>query len=316
MKTRTAQQAGPPQPDAPEPPTQDARQRQTGGASHAVFQAPFQAPFQACDAAPDTPYDLPGYAESYDALYLTAPQTAGHTRFEMDLVAKTCRKWREPSWCDVACGTGLHLRQTQPGQKQPPITRTGVDRSEAMLSLARRRDGHDVTFHCRDGRDMADLGRFDLVTGFWYGYIHQETLDDVFDLLAAMVRAVRPGGDLILGICDPAGLFETLPLNHPLVFGRPLEVQAIIWAYAEPECGEKPAGDGARFINCIAPHPQMIIERLSPAFAQAEWLDYPVLPASPNWRRKGLHLKNRLPDTAEMPDTATSSAEAASHQAT
>ena len=138
---------------------------------------------------------------------------------------------------------------------------------------------------------------------------YKETLNDVFDVLAAMVRAVRPGGDLIIGICDPAGLFETGPLNHPLVFGRPLEVQAIVWAYTEPEWAGNPAGGAARFENCIAPHPQLIIERLAPAFVQAEWIDYPVLPASQHWRRKALHLKNRLPDTA------TSSAEAGSREA-
>ena len=168
MKIET-QQEGPPQPDAPDPCTQHARHRQTGGASH----APCQGPSPAAGTGPDTPYDLPGYAEAYDAIYLTATQTAGHTRFEMDLVAKTCRKWRDPSWCDVACGTGLHLRQTQPAQAPATIIRTGVDRCEAMLAVARRRNGHDVTFHCRDARDMADLGRFDLVTGFWYGYLHQ-----------------------------------------------------------------------------------------------------------------------------------------------
>ena len=225
------------------------------------------------------PYDDPEYAGGHDAAFHADPANAVHSRFELGMVTELASRKPGLSWLDVACGTGFHLANADGDMR-----RAGVDRAAAMLDVARRRPGHDAAFHCRDARDLSGLGRFDLVTSWWYGYVHQESVDEVLRLLAAMAGAVAPGGDLLVGICDPAGLLRAVEYRLPSpIKPAELRIDAVVWSYSE--------GGGAEHRGCIAPHPQLILEALAPRFEEYRWREYPVSDAAPRWRRCALHLK-------------------------
>lgn len=232
---------------------------------------------------PDLPYDNPDGAFGHDSVCHADPAIAVHSRFELEMVAELARANPGLSWLDVACGSGFHLRNAGGHMR-----RVGVDRVEAMLEIARGRPGHAATFHCRDARDLSGLGRFDLVTSFWYGYVHQESADDVLLLLSAMARAVGPGGDLLIGICDPAGLLRGVRhrFASPIRHGE-RRIDAIVWGYSE--------SGGHECRNCIAPHPELILETLAPRFEECRWRDYPVSEVAPGWRRRALHLRRPTP---------------------
>lgn len=224
-------------------------------------------------------YDCPDYATGYDSVCHADPANAVHSRFELGMVEELASERPGLSWLDVACGTGFHLANADGHMR-----RTGVDRADAMLEVARRRAGHAATFHRRDARDLSGLGRFDLVTSFWYGYVHQEGVDEVLRLLSSMAGAVAPGGDFLLGICDPAGGLGKMPRTLQLPFGPGrMRIDAVVWSYSE--------GRRHEYRDCIAPHPELILETLAPRFEEHRWRDYPRSAARPGWRRKALHLR-------------------------
>ena len=229
-------------------------------------------------AASTPPYDDPDSARGYDLANHSHPANAVHSRFELGMVAALERANPGLSWLDVACGTGFHLRNAAGHMR-----RVGVDRAEAMLDIARRSEGHSATYHLRDGRNLSGLGRFDLVTSFWYGYVHQESVDEVLGLFAAMAGAVAPGGDLLIGICDPAGLMRGVRHRLASPINGELRISAVVWDYAE--------SSGGTYRNCIAPHPELILEMLGPRFEEFRWRDYPVSEAAPGWQRRALHLR-------------------------
>ncbi len=105
------------------------------------------------------PYDSADYAAHYDDVYLLSGVNAGQTAFELAMVSRIAERHPSCSWLDVGCGTGYHLRNAV-----GPDRRVGVDRAQAMLDVAISRPGRTAGFHRRDGRDLASLGRFDLVT--------------------------------------------------------------------------------------------------------------------------------------------------------
>lgn len=224
-------------------------------------------------------YDDPDYATGYDTVYHADPANAVHSRFELGMVEALACARPGLSWLDVACGTGFHLANAGGHMR-----RAGVDRAEAMLEVARRRPGHAATFHCRDARDLSGLGRFDLVTSFWYGYVHQESVDEALRLLSSMASAVAPGGDFLLGVCDPAGGFRKMPRAVQLPFGPgTMRIDAVVWSYSE--------GGRHEYRDCIAPHPELILEALAPRFEEHRWRDYPRSAARPGWQRTTLHLR-------------------------
>ena len=210
---------------------------------------------------PPRPYDDPDFVRLYDSRYLTGPVNRPHTEFEVGTLEALLRS-----------RTGGATR------------RTGVGRSARMLEMARARGGFAASFIERDARDLAGIGPAELVTGFWYGYIHQDTLADVDRVLLGMAEATAPGGDLLLGVCDPGGCGR-LPRDIPIAYGPSMRIDAVMWSYTEPEgwdCG-----------TMIAPHPLRIGAMLAPMFSQRRWLDYPRSPAAPDWRRRALLLNGR-----------------------
>lgn len=224
----------------------------------------------------DLPYAEKNYAENYDKVYLDNPITLAHADFELDLVKNTLSKPNHISWCDAACGTGWHIRNSG-------ITKSvvGIDREEKMLQYAKRqcRSLGPQWIKCDIKEIAQNAGTFDLVTHFWAGYIHQITLDDVKQVIQGLIEAVNTQGTLCITICNPISCFNNLAFETPIVFENPLYVDAVIWRYLDPITN-------TYYKNCIAPHPQLMHEWLKPHFETISIIDYPRGDGSPEWQRQ------------------------------
>jgi SAM-dependent methyltransferase len=142
-----------------------------------------------------------GYAEAYDALYRDKDYES-----ECDLVERLAREHgRGPVQrvLDLGCGTGGHaLVLAARGYEV-----VGVDRSEEMLALARRKAAGRVAFHHGDIRTVELGERFDLAVMLFavLGYLGDD--DDVGAALAAAHRHLGPGGLLVFDVWyEPAVL--------------------------------------------------------------------------------------------------------------
>ena len=82
----------------------------------------------------------------------------------------------------------------------------GVDTSEAMLDLARRRAGaHDLelTLVHADMRDLPDLGTFPLVTVPFRAFLHLHDDGERLAVLRALHDRLDPGGTLAFDVFHP-----------------------------------------------------------------------------------------------------------------
>jgi len=145
-----------------------------------------------------------GYAAAYDALYEEKDYEA-----ECDLVELVCARYgdgRLRTILDLGCGTGNHAL---------PLARRGydvlgVDRSEAMLELARAKAADDgPSFELGDIRELR-LGReFDAVLLLFAVLGYQHANDDVLAALRTARAHLRPGGLLLADVWyGPAVLHE------------------------------------------------------------------------------------------------------------
>ena len=130
-------------------------------------------------------------AAGYDGLY--APRK--DFRSEALRLTRIVERVSGPTrgdWLDVACGTGLHLRHL------PRTFRVeGVDASEEMLAIARRRCPR-VRFHLGDMRTF-DLGRrFDVVSCLFCSIGYMTTKADLGRAIANLARHTREGGVVIV----------------------------------------------------------------------------------------------------------------------
>jgi SAM-dependent methyltransferase len=96
---------------------------------------------------------------------------------------------------DVGCGTGEFLSTLPAGYR-----RVGLDVSEAMLAVARRK-GLDVVHGSGDALPYADA-EFDLATTFAVLH-HVIDVDRVRATLREMCRVVRPGGAVLVWDHNP-----------------------------------------------------------------------------------------------------------------
>jgi SAM-dependent methyltransferase len=85
----------------------------------------------------------------------------------------------------------------------------GVDASEAMLELARRRaapHGLNLTLVHADMRDLPELGTFPLVTVPFRAFLHLRDDDERLGVLRALYDRLEPGGTLAFDVFHPDGL--------------------------------------------------------------------------------------------------------------
>jgi SAM-dependent methyltransferase len=82
----------------------------------------------------------------------------------------------------------------------------GVDSSQAMLDLARRRAApHDLalTLVRADMRDLPELGAFPLITVPFRAFLHLRDDDERLAVLRALRRQLEPGGTLAFDVFHP-----------------------------------------------------------------------------------------------------------------
>lgn len=114
---------------------------------------------------------------------------------------------------DVACGVGRH---------SVPLARagyvvTGLDYSASYLKQARRRAQRrklNVRFVQGDMRRLGYEGRYDVVLNLWTSFGYFPSLTDDERTLRSMLRALKPGGWLVLEVVDPARFSNGFPPRH------------------------------------------------------------------------------------------------------
>jgi SAM-dependent methyltransferase len=82
----------------------------------------------------------------------------------------------------------------------------GVDASETMLDLARRRaapHGVELTLVRADMRDLPDVGTFPLVTVPFRAFLHLRDDDERLAVLRSLYRRLEPGGTLAFDVFHP-----------------------------------------------------------------------------------------------------------------
>jgi SAM-dependent methyltransferase len=103
---------------------------------------------------------------------------------------------------DVPCGEGTFaLEMARKGYQT-----TGVDRSSAMLGVARRkaREAHaKIRFVERDMRALRFHDEFDLVTSWYDSLNYLLRLDDLNKTFAGVFRSLRPGGFFMFDMNTP-----------------------------------------------------------------------------------------------------------------
>lgn len=142
-------------------------------------------------------------ADVYDAIYTVGQQKdyeleARHVRHIAE--ARIGRRPIDMSLFDVACGTGLHLLHFKKWFKHVE----GLDISEAMLSVARKRLP-EVKFHqgsmtsiLLNPRELDHEPRFDVVTCLFSAIGHLTELNMLVGAVREMADHVQPGGVLII----------------------------------------------------------------------------------------------------------------------
>ncbi|MFW6175572.1 MAG: class I SAM-dependent DNA methyltransferase [Acidobacteriota bacterium] len=133
------------------------------------------------------------WAELYDATYAAKGKDyRGEAARVLELARERLPGGAVRSLLDVACGTGEHLRWF--GEE---VTVAGVDRSEAMLAVARRKLP-GVPLHRADMTAFALDRRFDVVTCLFssVGYLAEEA--ELQAAIRSMAEHLEPGGLLVV----------------------------------------------------------------------------------------------------------------------
>lgn len=151
------------------------------------------------------------YASLYDSLYADKEYDA-----EVDLLEEIFRRFlqaRTATILDLGCGTGNHaLRLARRGYSV-----TGVDRSAAMLDVARVKSGEaglavrlveaDISSYSIDAHFDAALMMFAVLS-------YQQANDDVRTTLDTVRRHLRPGGLLIFDVWHGPGVLSDPPVER------------------------------------------------------------------------------------------------------
>lgn len=145
------------------------------------------------------------YREFFDDLYFRLfhrlDEKLGRVKREVDFVVNTLELLPEASVLDLCCGYGRHsLELARRG-----FHVTGVDLSEALLYMARKRAEQErlsVTFIQSDMREIDFNEEFDAVINFFtsFGYLENETEDE--KVLERVATALKPDGKFLLDVLN------------------------------------------------------------------------------------------------------------------
>jgi SAM-dependent methyltransferase len=206
------------------------------------------------------PYESKDVVEVYEERYIHHPLQADDINFEIKTTESLLNP--EDKWCDVACGTSYHLRKAKGS-----FERYGVDRSHLMVNEHIEDTEYKVNYFIEDLLYFNPGTSFNLVTNFWFGYSHQETLNDVLKFFEKMIEITNKGGSIILSVHNNWKLFDSIPRLTDEPMGGVFRFDSLNWSYKEPSTGHK--------YNCISPHKDLIVETFKPYFKKLYWKDYP-----------------------------------------
>jgi len=208
------------------------------------------------------PYDDEGYAEKYEERYVKSPEMRGIIAVELSIIESLMEN--KNSWLDVGCGTGYLLRNAD-----VDVERFGLDRSPKMLDLCR---GDDITLIEEDLLKYESNRKYDVVTNFWYGYLHQHSLEEVKKFFMKMISLTEEGGSMFVEICNPWGVFDEYRYKWTSVFNKnDMMFDAIMWSSTV-------GGAKHDYENCLAPHPELIHNWIRPQFKNNGRIDYETKP--------------------------------------
>ncbi len=172
-------------------------------------QKPKQSTSRTLGPVPDLEHHLPAewWRNLFNSLYLKTDgdvvENDENTVREIDALLAAAGLDPNDRILDLCCGQGRHsLELARRGFRKV----TGIDRSRYLVSLARRRArgaGLEVRFREGDARKFsAQDSSFDcvIVMGNSFGYFDREEED--LDVLAAVKRALRSHGKLVLDLMD------------------------------------------------------------------------------------------------------------------
>ena len=217
------------------------------------------------------PYKSNWYAETYNKYWVTNKEIKPSIDLEVALVQNLLKN--KNSWCDVACGTGYHLQNTNTNAKK-----VGIDKSKHMLTYAKDISDSSIEYRVEDIVTLLNISTtYDLVTNFGYGYSHQETLPDVLLFIKKLSALVCNGGDLLIGYDSVPEYSSIREWDNGLGV---LKVKAIITDYYQ--------NTGTDYLNCISPTKETIIETLIHEFTTVEIVTLPV-----TWKKTLLHFKGK-----------------------
>lgn len=151
---------------------------------------------------------MPWYKDAFDETYLlTTARTLSEeeTRWEVDgiltLLGLPAKGGRQISVLDVPCAHGRHSIELSRRGHQA----TGVDLSPIQLQEAAHRAeaaGVDVRWVQMDMRELPFEGEFDVALNLFNSFGYLEDEDEDARCLAAISRALRPGGRLVMDIVN------------------------------------------------------------------------------------------------------------------
>lgn len=141
-------------------------------------------------------------ADLYDSIYFREHIYLRETEFILDNIRNVTR----PTVLDLCSGTGSHAKLLS----ERGAHMTGIDRSPAMLEIARRKVP-GARFIEADIRTFSLPERFDAVICM-YGAIHYiEEPQDIVQVLRRAYEHLKTGGTMILDVRDR----QWLPESHP-----------------------------------------------------------------------------------------------------
>ena len=146
------------------------------------------------DGAPAREHWFEPIADHLGAAYLRYSFTKG-TRQEVDHLVDSLGLSTGAQVLDVGCGPGRHSHEFA----RRGVRVHGIDISQRFVDLARDGAPDGATFERLDARDLQFDGEFDAVVCLCQGAFGLMTANgDDERILAAMARALRPGGVLAL----------------------------------------------------------------------------------------------------------------------
>ncbi len=109
---------------------------------------------------------------------------------DIDIIRSLLMRKESPTVLDLGCGTGEHLNRL----KRYGVHCTGIDNSDAMLAVAKKRFPRDITFENSDLRSFDYYSRFDLVMSLFGSMDYLIEDDEVDSLFWNTWRAMKPDG--------------------------------------------------------------------------------------------------------------------------